>query len=360
MKIKRARPVIGEEEREAILSVIPSGRFILGDELKGFEMEFADYCGVKHAVGVNSGTSALIIAIRALGIGRGDEVITASNSFMATANAIAINGARPVFADIEADTMNIDVGNIEKSITKRTKAIIPVHLFGHPCDMGPINEIAERHGLFVIEDAAQAHGAEYRGKMCGGLGDVACFSFFPTKNMTVYGDGGMITTNDDKILEKCLGLRNQGRIKSKDDAEIFGFNNRLSEIQAAVGRVQLRKLDGLNTERIKIAKKYNRVLEGFVTVPVERDYARHVYHLYTIRTRKRDMLRQHLQNAGIETSINYPIPIHLQSAFKEFGFRSGSLPVTEGCIRDILSIPIFPGMGSEETDYVIENIRRFF
>jgi dTDP-4-amino-4,6-dideoxygalactose transaminase len=361
MNIKRARPVMGEEEQEAISRVISSGRFILGEELKSFEKEFAGYCGTEHAIGVNSGTSALIITIKALGIGAGDEVITASNSFMSTANAIAINGARPVFVDIEPDTMNMDPGRLEDAVTERTKAIIPVHLFGHSCNMNPIVEIANKHELSVIEDAAQAHGAEYKGKRTGGLGDAACFSFFPAKNMTVYGDGGMITTNNDELLDKCTALRNQGRLKSKNDAEVFGFNNRLSEIQAAVGRVQLGKLDSFNEKRIVAAKTYDSALRDLVTIPTEKDYAKHVYHLYTIRCQNRDGLKKHLEEAGIETSINYPLPIHLQSAFSNgFGFREGMLPLTERYAKEILSLPIYPGIRAEEIEYVIEKIKEFY
>jgi len=335
----------------AIQRVLESGWFILGEESKKFEEEFAEYLGVKHVIGVNSGSDALYLAIKALGIGLGDEVITVSHTFISTVDAIVRNGTNPVFVDIDPETYTIDVNQIEKAITERTRAIIPVHLYGHPVDMDPIMEIAEDYGLYVIEDASQAHGAEYKGKKVGSIGHIACFSFYPTKNLGAYGDAGAIVTNDDELAEKLRMMRNYGSPK-KYYHEFIGVNSRLDEIQAAILRVKLRHLDEWNERRRRIAKLYNEFLENSdVITPTEKEWAKHVYHLYVIRHKDRDKLQRYLLEKRIKTQIHYPVPVHLQKAYLDLGIRV-RLPVTEKISQEILSLPMFPYL----TDAEIEKI----
>jgi len=341
--LKREYQEIKDEINEAIQRVLESGWFILGEELRQFEREFASYIGVKHAIGVNSGSDALYLAVKALNIGSGDEVITVSHTFISTVDAITRNGAKPIFVDIDPETYTIDVNQIEKAITKKTKAIIPVHLYGHPADMDPIMEIAEKYGLYVIEDASQAHGAEYKGRKVGSIGHVACFSFYPTKNLGAYGDAGIIVTNDEELAEKFRMLRNYGSPK-KYYHDFIGVNSRLDEIQAVILRVKLRHLDEWNERRRKIAKLYNELLEDsdvIIPIPVEREYAKHVYHLYVIRYKNRDKLQQYLLENGIKTQIHYPVPVHLQKAYLNLGIKT-KLPVTERISREILSLPMYP------------------
>ena len=342
---------IKEEINQAIHRVLESGWFVLGEELKKFEKEFASYLRVKHVIGVNSGSDALYLAVKALGIGKGDEVITVSHTFISTVDAIIRNGAKPVFVDIDPETYIIDVNQIENVITKRTKAIIPVHIYGHPADMDPIMEIAEKHGLYIIEDACQAHGAEYKGRKVGSMGDIGCFSFYPTKNLGAYGDAGAIVTNDDELAEKLKILRNYGSSK-KYYHDFIGVNSRLDEIQAAVLRIKLRHLDEWNKKRRKIAKMYNKFLEDSrVITPIEKKWAKHVYHLYVIRHKDRDKLQQYLSENGIKTQIHYPVPVHLQKAYLDLGIRA-KLSVTERIRKEILSLPMFPHL----TDTEIEKI----
>lgn len=337
------------------MKVVERGSFILGDEVEGFEDEFARFCGTRYAVGVSSGTSSLYLGLLASGIGLGDEVITVPNTFIATTEAITQTGARIRFVDIDQKTYNIDPSKIEDAVNERTKAIIPVHLYGQPADMDPILEIAKRHDLKVIEDACQAHGAEYKGKRVGGIGDVGCFSFYPGKNLGAYGDGGAITTNDPELAEKVRLLRNHGS-KEKYMHLIEGGNHRLDEIQVAILRVKLKYLDGWNKERRRCADTYNRLLKGsWVITPYCAPYANHVYHLYVIRVKGRDGLRQFLESKGIYPGIHYPIPLHLMPAYRYLDLRDGSFPVTEMVTKEILSLPIFPELKDDE----IEGICRF-
>jgi dTDP-4-amino-4,6-dideoxygalactose transaminase len=340
--------MIKKQVRAAIDSVFDGGRFVLGDNVKAFEKEFAEFCGAEHAIAVANGTQALMIAMRACGLQSGDEVITTPNTFIATSEAITANGCRVVFVDIDPDTYTMDVSAIEDCITERTRAIVPVHLFGQPADMDPILEIAGRHGLKVIEDAAQAHGAKYKGRTVGTLGDVACFSFYPGKNLGAYGDGGAIVTDDSDIADMALMLRNHGRHK-KFEHEIEGINSRLDEIQAAVLRVKLPHLDRWNRLRRGNAAEYDRLLGGTgVVTPRVAEYSEHVYHLYVIRSDSRDALRAHLDRSGIASGIHYPVPLHLQPAYSYLDRRRGAFPVTEASSAAILSLPMFPELTSEQ------------
>jgi len=350
---------IGEEIHNAIQRTLENQWFILGEELEKFEKEFSNYIGAKYGVGVNSGSDALYLAIKTLGIGEGDEVITVSHTFISTVDAIVRNGAKPVFVDIDPETYTIDVTQIEKKITERTKAIIPVHLYGHPADMDPITEIANDYDIKIIEDACQAHGAEYKGKKVGSIGDVGCFSFYPVKNLGAYGDGGMIVTNNEELADKLRMLRNYGSPK-KYYNDFVGVNSRLDEIQAAILRVKLKYLDNWNEKRKKIAKLYNELLENSdIIIPVEKKWAEHVYHLYVIRHKERDKLQQHLLKNGIQTQIYYPIPVHKQKAYLDLGY-STSLPITEKICNEILSLPIHPWIRKEEVEIIAtEHIGRF-
>jgi dTDP-4-amino-4,6-dideoxygalactose transaminase len=350
---------IKKELDEAINQVLESGNFILGDMVRCFEKEFAEYCGATYGVGVNSGLDALQLVMVALNIGYGDEVITVSNSAVATALAITHAGAKPVFVDVDESTHNIDPQKIKEKVTKKTKAVLPVHLFGNPADMESINEIAEDHNLWVIEDACQAHGAEYKGKKTGILGDAGCFSFYPTKNLGAYGDGGMVLINDEEIYERIKMLRNYGQ-KTRYTHVVKGVNSRLDEMQAAILRVKLRHLDRWNDARRRNAKSYNELLWGTDAVcPVEQGGAKHVYHLYVIKSKKRDQLQNFLTSKGITTLIHYPIPIHLQDAYKELKIPAGMLPVTEDLAKKILSLPIYPEMTEAQIQYVADSIRDF-
>jgi len=347
----------------AINKVFEKGQFILGEELYLFEEEFAHYCGVRYGVGVASGTDALYLALKALGIGEGDEVITVSNSFVATALAISFTGARPVFVDIDPETYTLDPNCVEgllRKRKKRIKAILPVHLYGHPTDMDAIMEIGKKYGLFIIEDACQAHGAEYKGKKIGSFGEMGCFSFYPTKNLGGYGDGGIIITNDRKFYEKLLLLRNYGE-KKKYYHIIEGTNSRLDEIQAAILRVKLKYLDLWNEERRKKAFLYKEKLrDSGVICPIEKKDVKHIYHIFVIRTKIRNHLQRFLREKGINTLIHYPVPIHLQKAFSKLGYKRGQLPITERCSKEILSLPIFPEMRDKEIINVATQINSFF
>jgi dTDP-4-amino-4,6-dideoxygalactose transaminase len=331
----------------------------LGQNVKAFEKEFAAFCGAKHALGVANGTEALMLALRACDVGEGDEVITAANTFIATAEAVTSTGAQVVFADVNPDTYNIEVSEIEHRITPKTKAIIPVHLYGQPADMDPINEIARKHGLRVIEDAAQAHGAEYNGRRAGNLGEVACFSFYPGKNLGAYGDSGAVVTNDPEIARKIGMLRNHGRAE-KHEHQMEGLNSRMDEIQGAVLRVKLRHLSDWNDLRRTKAELYNRLLEDVdVTVPVAADNVQHVYHLYVIRTTKRNALRTHLGDNGISTGIHYPRPLHLQPAYRHLNHSEGDFPISEAYSRQILSLPMCPELSEEGIERVCSEIKVF-
>ena len=359
LELKSQYDSIKEEIRQAIDGVLESGWFILGKNVEAFEVEFAQYCGVRFGVGVSSGTDALHLALRACGIQPGDEVITVPNTAIATALAITMAGGTPVFVDIDPQSYNMDVSQIESAITPKTKAILPVHLFGQTADMDPILALAKGRGLKVIEDACQAHGAEYKGKKAGSLGDVGCFSFYPTKNLGAYGDGGMVITNDEEIAHRVRLLRNYGERERYYHA-IKGFNSRLDELQAAVLRVKLKRLDEWNSARRERAKLYNDLLanNGIIT-PAEMDYGKHIYHLYVVRTKFRDELRRFLESRGVGTLIHYPVPVHLQEAYGDLGLKRGALPVAERYADEILSLPLYPELTREDQETVASLIREF-
>lgn len=342
----------------AMERVLREGDFILGREVACFEDEFARYCGCEHGVGVDSGTSALELALRAYGVGAGDEVIVPANTFIATAFAVSSTGATPVLVDIEAATHTIDVTRIEDAVTLRTRAIIPVHLYGQPAHMDPILEIARRRGLIVIEDACQAHGARYRGRRVGSLGHAAAFSFYPSKNLGACGDGGMVVTNDSDAARELKLLRNYGQ-PQKYYHLIRGYNRRLDTLQAALLRIKLTHLDAWNNARRSRAAAYSRALSDPIQVPVQADYSEPVWHLYVIRTSARDDLQEHLDKRRVGTGIHYPIPIHLQPAYASLGYRHGAFPVTERAAETILSLPMYPELPPGAIDEVADAIRAF-
>jgi dTDP-4-amino-4,6-dideoxygalactose transaminase len=350
---------IAEEINEATTRVIQEADFILGREVSLFEEEFATFCEAKYAVGVDSGTSALELALRAYDIGPGDEVITAANSFIASALAISHAGATPVLVDVDPYTHTMDVTAIEGAITPRTKAVLPVHLYGHPAHMDPIRQLADKHGLVVIEDACQAHGARYKGKRTGSLGHAAAFSFYPGKNLGAYGDGGIVVTNDRGIAKRLEMLRNYGQ-KEKYQHLFRGYNRRLDTLQAAVLRVKLRYLEKWNAARRWNAVLYHKFLEGCgVVLPGEAGGAESVWHLYVIRSERRDMLREHLISRGVSAGIHYPIPIHLQPAYQDLGYKRGDFPVTESCAQQALSLPMYAEITQSQIEFVAKTIGGF-
>jgi dTDP-4-amino-4,6-dideoxygalactose transaminase len=335
---------IRSEVDAAIARVLESTQFIKGEECTLFEQEFAAWCGVGHACGVANGTDALILALRAYGVGPGDEVVTVANTFIATGEAILLSGARPVFVDVDPATFTLDVEKLEQAITARTKLILPVHLYGHPADMEPILAIAASHGLPVLEDAAQAHGASLNGRRAGALGHAACFSFYPGKNLGAYGDAGMVTSNDAAFIAKLRQLANHGGGSNKYDNVVLGTNSRLDTLQAAVLRVKLRHLDAWNRERRQRVEAYDSALAGIegLVLPRERPGAVSAWHLYTVRSGDRDGLQAHLKSRGIATAVHYPRPIHLQPAMAAAGGKGGDLPVSEALCREVLSLPLYP------------------
>jgi len=350
------RQIQGEVD-PAELAVMQRGDFVLGGAVAEFERAFADYCGVKYCVGVDSGYSALEMIVRAYDIGPGDEVITAANTFIAPVLAISNAGATPVLVDCDPETYNIDVTKIEAAITPRTKAIMPVHLYGQVADMDAILAIARKHNLYVFEDAAQASGARYKARTAGSLGHAAAFSFYPGKNLGAYGDGGAVTTNDPDVAEKVRLLRNIGQ-KVKYFHEIKGFNHRLDTMQAAVLGVKLPYLDGWNASRRRAAATYADLLADLPLVtPAAADDAEHIFHLYVVRVADREALMDHLKSKGIATGLHYPIPIHLQPAYAELGYKRGDFPVTEEYAELIVSLPIFPELDDDKVAYVADAIR---
>jgi len=354
---------IKKEIDEAIKRVLDSGRFIGGEEVEKFEKEIAKFCGVKYAVSLNSGTDALFLSLKALGIGKRDEVITTPFTFIATAGVIANCGAKPVFVDIEQDTFNIDPAKIEKAITKKTKAILPVHLFGQTADMDEIMRIAKKYKLYVIEDAAQAIGAEYKGKKSGTIGDLGCFSFFPSKNLGAYGDGGMVITNNQKLAEKIKLLRNHGSSpKEKYLNLILGTNSRLDALHAAILRVKLKYLPKWSKKRAEIASYYSKNLKGIgdIITPVVASNRNHIFHQYTIRTKSRDELQKFLKENEIPTMIYYPLSLHLQPAFKELNYKAGDFPEAEKAAKEVISLPIFPELKKKEQDLIVKKIKEFY
>lgn len=351
-------PIMNEIE-EAISRVLGNTNFILGKEVSLFEEEFAAYCETGFAVGVDSGTSALELALRAFDIGPDDEVITVANTFIATALAITCTGAKPILVDIDPATYNIEVAKIETVITERTRAIIPVHLYGQPADMDPIMELARQHDLVVIEDACQAHGARYKGQRVGSIGHAAAFSFYPAKNIGAAGDGGIVVTNDAEIDQKLRMLRNYGQ-PQKYYHEVIGYNRRLDTLQAAILRIKLRYLDTWNDARRTHAGLYGQLLaQSPIVVPVVAENVEPVWHLYVIQVEDRDGLQSYLSEQGISTGIHYPIPIHLQHAYESLGYEKNDFPSTERAARKILSLPMYPDLDPGKITYVVEHIQQF-
>lgn len=354
---------IKEEIIEKLDQVMSSSQFILGNNVKQVENDIAKMSKTKHGIGVGNGSDAIHIALQAAGVGEGDEVITTSFTFFATAGAVARANAKPVFVDIDPVTYNIDPSKIEAAITEKTKAIIPVHLYGQMADMDPIMEIAKKHNLYVIEDAAQAIGSTYKGKQVGEMSSAATYSFFPTKNLGAYGDGGMIVSNDDDLAEQSSVIRVHGS-KPKYHHHVLGYNSRLDEMQAAILTVKLPHLSTWSENRRKNASYYteklNKAVGEHVSTPVELDGNYHVFHQYTLRVQKRDELQAFLKEQGVATMIYYPIPLHLQPVFKELGYTEGDLPETEKAAQEALSLPMFPELKQEQQDYVIEKIAEFY
>lgn len=367
--------------------VLSSAAYIMGKNVIEFEKEFAEYIGVKHAISVGNGTDALVIALKSLGIGAGDEVITSTFTYFASAECISAVGATPVFVDVEKDTFNIDPTKIEEKITEKTKAIIPVHIFGQSADMDPINEIAKKHNLKVIEDACQAVGSKYKEKMIGTLGDVACFSFFPTKNLSCAGDGGMIVTNDDDIATIAKALRTHGsgetgqkaynllnniseEIATSQEGDdtvynplkyynyLIGFNSRLDAIQGAILRVKLPHLDSWNSGRRKVAEIYNKEFEGSnVVPPTVRPENEHIYHQYVVQCEDRESMLNKLKEKGVATGVYYPVPLHLQKVYKDLGYKEGDMPVAEYLSHRTFAIPVYPELTEKQIKYIVDSIK---
>jgi dTDP-4-amino-4,6-dideoxygalactose transaminase len=361
-ELKRQYAEIGREIDAAIGRVMARGNFILGEEVAAFEEEFARYLGVKYGVGVASGTEALYLALLAAGVGAGDEVITVPNTAVPTVAAISEAGAQPVFVDINPATYTMDMARLAGAVTPRTKAVIPVHLYGNVADMAPLLDVAQKHKLAVIEDACQAHGAEYRGKKAGAFGTMGAFSFYPTKNLGAYGDGGMVVTGDEALARRLKLLRMYGLAdKEKYLHTIKGINSRLDEVQAAVLRVKLKHLDAWNRRRREIAALYNKLLAGLpLRLPVEPPYARQVYHLYVAGTARRDALRRYLEQHHIGSAVHYPLPVHRQPAYADLGLAEGSFPAAEKSAAEVVSLPMFPELKNEEIEIVAGTIAEFF
>lgn len=390
LDLARQYELIREKVEQAVREQMESGMYIGGKAVADFEKKFAEYIGVKHAISVNSGTDALVIALKALGIKEGDEVITTPFTFFATAETIAMVGAVPVFVDVEEDTYNIDPAKIEEKITEKTKAILPVHIFGQPADMERIMEIAGRHNLAVVEDACQAVGSSVTGKKAGAIGNAGCFSFFPTKNLGAFGDGGMITTNDDELAIVCRAFKEHGMAQNGAKARyilegvedelagtaspdglynpykyynyLIAYNSRLDAIQARVLEIKLDYLDGFNTRRGEIASFYEKELgkcDG-ITVPKVREGMKPVWHQYAFRCDKKDEMGNFLASKGIGSAAFYPVPLHLQKAFGYLGYKEGDLPVAEMLSRQTVCLPIFPELTAEELDYVVAGVKEFF
>jgi dTDP-4-amino-4,6-dideoxygalactose transaminase len=344
------------------------GDFILGQDVRRFEESFASYIGCRHAIGVNSGTDALFLGLLSLGVGRGDEVIVPAYTYIASAFAVTYTGARPVFADIDETTFNIDPQTIERALTKRTKAIMPVHLYGQAADMGPICDIARKHGLRIIEDTAQAHGATYRitenrrqitEKKAGSIGDIGAFSFYPTKNLGAFGDAGLIATDKGQLYKSLRKLRDYGRISKYVHGSV-GFNSRLDSVQAVFLNAKLRHLDAWNQRRISVAGMYDNHLGDIpgIRLPVVAGYGKHVYHIYAIRVKNRDRILEGLISAGVSAAVHYPVPLHLQPVYRHLGYRRGDFPVAERVCRDVLCLPIHPHMTKKQIIYVAQTLKR--
>lgn len=378
---------LSEELNRVVLDVLSSANYILGKNVVEFEKEFAEYVGVKHAISVGNGTDALVIGLKAMGIGEGDEVITTPFTFFATAESISAVGATPVFVDVDKNTFNIDVTKIEEKITSKTKAIMPVHIFGQSADMDEINKIAKKHNLLVIEDACQAIGGKYKGRNIGSLGDVACFSFFPTKNLGCAGDGGMIVTNSDELAVIIKALRTHGSgengqkafnllnkinedvigVEAGNDTiynplkyynYLIGYNSRLDALQAAILRVKLREIDKWNSKRRDIVNLYNDEFENLeLATPVCSEYNEHVYHMYILQSENRNQILELLRKKGVATGVYYPVPLHLQKVYKNLGYKEGDMPIAEYLSHRTFAIPVYPELTEEQMKYIIESIK---
>ena len=358
-------PAIREEIEAAVVAVLASGRYVGGPEVEGLEREFAAYCGSREAVAVGSGTDALRFALIALGIGAGargrgsdrNEVVTSPFSFVATTEAISQAGGRPVFADIDPGTFNLDPAGLEDALTPRTRAILPVHLYGHPADMSPILDLAARRDLMVIEDACQAHGALHRESRTGSIGDAGCFSFYPTKNLGACGEGGMVTTSRPEVAAGVRRLRDHGQDARYHHLE-EGFNGRLDALQAAILRLKLRRLDDWNRRRRAVAARYRNALQDVaVTLPAEQPWARHVYHQFTVRVENRDAVRDALARKGVDAGVHYPLPLHRQPCYSWMGLKGGSFPHAERAAREVLTLPVYPELNEAQIDRVCEVLR---
>jgi dTDP-4-amino-4,6-dideoxygalactose transaminase len=347
-----------DEISSAISDVIDSGAFAGGPFVARFEAEFAPYCGCPYAIGVGSGTEALWFALLALGVGPGDEVITVPNTFMATAEAITYCGAKPVFVDVDERTYTMDPAALPMAITAKTKAVIPVHLFGQSADMDPILQVAREHGLFVVEDACQAHGAQYKGRKVGSLGDAGCFSFYPGKNLGAFGEGGAVVTGNAELQEKIRTFRDHGQVR-KYYHSIVGWNGRMDGIQGAILSIKLQHLERGNQLRRSHAASYDRAFADIdeVVAPVEAAYARHVYHIYAIRVHHRDEVIVLLAEKGIASGVHYPVPIHLQEAYRSLGYERGSFPIAERCAEEFVSLPMFPELIPAQVETVIQGVK---
>ena len=353
--LKAQYATIKTEVDAAITRVVNNAAFILGPEVKAFEQEFASFCEARYSVGISSGTDALHLALRACGVGLGDEVVTTPFTFIATSEAISMCGARPVFCDIDPRTYNIDPSQIEARITSHTKAIVPVHLYGQPADMDPILELARRHNLRVVEDAAQAHGARYKGRRVGTLADVACFSFYPGKNLGAYGDAGAVVTNDDEIAGKVRLLRDHGR-RDKYEHLIEGYGNRLDALQAAILRAKLPHLKEWNASRQALATAYTCSSTKPIQPPFVPEWAEPVWHLYVVRVKERRQVQEYLKQAGIATGVHYPIPLHLQPAYRELGYKVGDFPHSEIAAKEVLSLPLYPELPAEQLQAIVSTL----
>lgn len=357
------RPTIDAEMRRAVLDALAGEKLVLGESVWRFEEEFARFCGTREAVSVSSGTHALHFALVALGLPGGARVLTSPMSFVASANAVLHAGLEPAFADVDARTANLDPAQVARRLSNRTRALLPVHLYGRPADLPALQEACDSRGIDLIEDACQAHGASIRGRRVGAWGRAACFSFYPSKNLTVAGDGGMVVTDDARISDRVRKLRDSGR-RSRYEHDALGYTARLNTINAAIGRVQLRRLPGWNTARRRLADRYRKLLGGVPDVelpPADRPGWRSVYHLFCIRASRRDDLAAFLRRRGIETGVHYPIPIHLQPLYRRLGgYRPGAFPQAERHARRALSLPLFPGLGVKAQAYVAESVRAFY
>ncbi len=357
-----AKPVFDGEMEAAAVNALRNERHVLGEDVYKFEEEFARYVGTRYAVSTSSGTSALQIGLLAVGLGNGQEVVTSAFSFVASANAVLHAGGVPKFADIDRETFFLDPRKMAQAVTKLSKAVLPVHLYGYPCDMKEIVDLADDKGLRVVEDAAQAHGAVYHGQKCGAIGDVGCFSFYPSKNMTVCGDGGMIVTDDEDVAKLAAKLRDCGR-KTRYEHDVVGYTSRLNTVNAAIGRVQLKRLDNWNIQRIVNASMYDTLLSDIAEVetpPAGDAEVKPVYHLYVIKTKKRDELSTWLQKNGVQCAVHYPLPIPMQPIYRQlFGFKSGDYPESEEVSKECLSLPMHPFLSEDDIQYVCEMVRKF-